>query len=228
MKFEDIQKFDMTTVQDKGTVVIIGKRSKGKSTLVKDILRRHQSIPTGTIVSCIESIDHQYTQFAPQYSIHDQYSPSIVHEFVEQQRNASLEIIEKRKRRETPSTSDSRAVLVLDNCMFDTQSWDKDKNIWALFTCARFHNTLLIFTMSYGLSIPPKLTTNTDYVFIFRENFMSNRQRLYEMYGGMFCGFEDFCSTLDRCTDEDHKCMVLNMAAAADSPMIFWYKAEPH
>ena len=54
--------------------------------------------------------------------------------------------------------------------------------------------------MQYPLGIPPALRTNVDYVFILRENIMSNRKRIYENYASMFATFEAFCSVLDSCT----------------------------
>ena len=43
-----------------------------------------------------------------------------------------------------------------------------------------------LLLLQYALGVPPNLRTNIDYVFILRENFVSNRKRLYEHYAGMF------------------------------------------
>ena len=44
-----------------------------------------------------------------------------------------------------------------------------------------------IVYLSYeSLGIPPNLRCNIDWVFILRENIVSNRKRLYDNYTGMF------------------------------------------
>ena len=83
--------------------------------------------------------------------------------------------------------------------------------------------------MQYALGIPPNLRTNVDFVFILRENYVSNRKRLYEHYAGMFPTFEMFCQVMDQCT-ENYECLVINNNAKSNKleDQVFWYKAEPH
>ena len=66
--------------------------------------------------------------------------------------------------------------------------------------------------MQYALGVPPNLRTNIDFVFILRENYVSNRKRLYEHYAGMFPTFEIFCQVMDQCT-EDYNCLVIDNSA---------------
>ena len=65
--------------------------------------------------------------------------------------------------------------------------------------------------MQFALGIPPNLRTNIDYVFILRENIVSNRKRIYEHYAGMFPSFEMFCQIMDQCT-ENYECLVIKIA----------------
>ena len=69
---------------------------------------------------------------------------------------------------------------------YTNQSWIRDQNIRSLFMNGRHYKILFIITMQYALGVPPSLRTNIDYVFILRENYVSNRKRLYEHYVGMF------------------------------------------
>ena len=93
----------------------------------------------------------------------------------------------------------------------------------------RHYNMMFIITMQYALGIPPNLRTNVDYVFILRENYVSNRKRLYEHYCGMFPTFEMFCQVMDQCT-ENYECLVINNNAKSNKleDQVFWYKAAPH
>ena len=91
----------------------------------------------------------------------------------------------------------------------------------------RHWKILFIITMQYALGVPPSLRTNIDYVFILRENYVSNRKRLYEHYAGMFPTFEMFCQVMDQCT-ENFECLVINNNAKSNKleDQVFWYKAE--
>ena len=99
-----------------------------------------------------------------------------------------------------------------------------------LFMNGRHYKVLFIITMQFALGIPPNLRTNIDYVFILRENIVSNRKRLYDHYAGMFPTFEIFCQVMDACT-ENFECLVIHNNAKSNKleDQVFWYKgAGPH
>jgi len=93
----------------------------------------------------------------------------------------------------------------------------------------RHWKVMLIITMQFPLGIPPNLRTNIDYVFILRENYISNRKRIYENYAGMFPTFESFCQVMDQCT-ENYECLVINNNSKSNKlhDQVFWYKADSH
>lgn len=220
MEFQ-ISKFDMSQLSDDKVVVLIGKRETGKSFLCKDILYHHQGIPVGQVISGTEAANSFYGKMVPKLFIHDEYQPPIISNILKRQRM----MIEQCK--ENP-TVDPRAFLVLDDCLYDS-SWTKDKNVRSLFMNGRHFKILFMITMQYALGIPPNLRTNIDYIFILRENYVSNRKRLYEHYAGMFPNFEMFCQVMDQCT-ENYECLVIHNNAKSNklTDQVFWYKAEPH
>ena len=119
-------------------------------------------------------------------------------------------------------------LFILDDIMYDT-SWVKDKNIMQLFMNDRHLKYSLIITMPYSLSMPPALRFNVDYIFILRENYISNRKRLFEHYAGMFPTFEIFCQVMDACTN-NYECLVIDNTTKSNKieDMIYWYKADEH
>ena len=66
-------------------------------------------------------------------------------------------------------TTDPRAFLILDDCLYDN-TWAKDKFMRSVFMNGRHFKLLFLLTMQYALGIPPNLRTNIDFVFILREN----------------------------------------------------------
>mgnify|MGYP000542468758 CR=1 FL=1 len=104
------------------------------------------------------------------------------------------------------SNIDPRAFLILDDCLYDN-TWTRDINVRSLFMNGRHYKIMFLITMQYALGIPPNLRTNIDYVFILRENYISNRKRLYEHWAGMFPSFEIFCQVMNSL--ENFECLVI-------------------
>ena len=218
-----LRKFDINEIKHDKVVVLIGKRETGKSFLVKDILYNHSSIPVGQVISGTEAANQFYGSIVPRIFIHGEYKAEIISNMLKRQKMA----IEKINQQGAGSI-DPRAFLILDDCLYD-QTWIKNPDVRSLFMNGRHYKILFILTMQYALGIPPNLRTNIDYVFILRENYVSNRKRLYEHYAGMFPTFEMFCQVMDQCT-ENYECLVINNNAKSNklTDQVFWYKAEPH
>jgi len=224
MKLE-LKKFDITSISDDRVVVLIGKRNTGKSFLVRDLLSTHTSLPIGTVISATEKVNKFYSNMIPHILIHDEFQPKIIENVVKRQ-----EAVFDKKQQEVDtyggSSIDTRAFLILDDCLYDS-SWAKDKNIRFLFMNGRHIHCMFIITMQYPLGVPPSLRTNIDYVFILRENYLSNRKRIYENFAGMFPTFETFCTVMDQCT-QNYECLVIDNTKSSTKleEVVFWYKAE--
>lgn len=222
-----LRKFDISSIASDKVVVLIGKRETGKSFLVKDLLFQQRDLPIGTVISPTESANKFFGEMVPPLFIHDEFTPSVLENVVKRQR-----IILKKVDQHVAATGscniDPRSFLILDDCLYDG-SWIKDKNIRFLFMNGRHVKILFVITMQFALGIPPVLRTQIDYVFILRENLISNRKRLYENYAGMFPTFDIFCQVMDQCT-ENFECLVINNNAKSNrlEDQVFWYKAEPH
>jgi hypothetical protein len=222
-----LKKFDMRMVPQDAVCVFIGRRRTGKSTLVRDLLFHHQNMPIGTVISGTEESNSFYGKMVPPIFIHNEFNPTILANFVKRQRlivaSMQKDINEGRR-----SNIDPRAFLILDDCMYD-DSWTQDKHIRYLFMNGRHAKVFFIITMQYPLGIQPALRTNVDYVFILREPYQSNRQRIYQNYGAAFPSFEFFCQVMDQCT-QNYECLVINNNTQSNKleDAVFWYKAEMH
>ena len=218
----ELRKFDITQIKDDKVVVLIGKRDTGKSFLCKDILYHHKGIPVGQVISGTEGANQFYSKIVPKLFIHGEFNTQIVQNMIKRQKT----LIDKMNEGDT--SIDPRAFLILDDCLYDN-TWAKDKWMRSVFMNGRHYKMLFLLTMQYALGVPPNLRTNVDYVFILRENYVSNRKRLYEHYAGMFPSFEMFCQIMDQCT-ENYECLVINNNAKSNklTDQVFWYKAEPH
>ena len=216
-----LRKFDISKIRDDSVVILIGKRDTGKSFLCKDILFYHKDIPVGQVISGTEASNQFYGSIVPKLFIHDEYSSPIIENMLKRQR----QMVEKSHEEKEV---DPRGFLILDDCLFDN-SWTKDKFMRSVFMNGRHYKLLFLLTMQYALGIPPALRTNADFVFILRENYVSNRKRLYDHYAGMFPTFEMFCQVMDQCT-ENYECLVIHNNAKSNrlDEQVFWYRADTH
>ena len=174
----ELKKFDISSISSDKVCVFIGKRETGKSFLVKDLLYYHKSIPIGTVISGTESANAFYSNHIPSIFIHDAYTPDIINNALLRQKMV-IKQIKAEESRFNESSIDPRAFLILDDCLYDN-SWIRDENIRCLFMNGRHYKIMFVITMQYALGIPPNLRTNIDYIFILRENIVSNRKRLLE------------------------------------------------
>ena len=216
----ELKKFDMSQINDNHIVVLIGRRDTGKSFLCRDILYHHKDIPVGQVISGTESANQFYQKTVPKLFIHGEYSSEVIQNMLKRQK------LMIQKMNGGKVTTDPRAFLILDDCLYGN-TWTKDKFMRSIFMNGRHYKLLFLLTMRYALDIPRYLRTNIDFVFILREDYVSDRKRLYEHYAGMFPTFEMFCQVMDQCTG-NYECLVINNNAKSNkiSDQVFWYKAE--
>jgi len=224
MKLE-LKKFDPSTIKSDSVVVFIGKRNTGKSYCMKDILSYHKELPVGIVVSPTETANNYFEKFIPNMLIYDEYEPTIIKKFLERQININKQKSDQLKKYGS-SDIDSRAFLILDDCLYD-KTWPTDKNIRSIFMNGRHYKIFFLITMQYCLGLPPILRANIDYVFIFKNNLIKEREKIYNHYAGIFNDFSTFCTVMDNCTD-NYECLVIDNKVQSNKleDQVKWYKAK--
>ncbi len=220
----NLRKFDMNKINSSQTIAFIAQRRSGKSVSVKDIMFHLRSLPIGTVVCPTECVNKFYSEFVPPTLIHDEYTPQLINNVVQRQFSVNKENV-RRKRKGLPPL-DTRAFLILDDCMYDN-SWVKDNNIRFLLFNGRHIDLLFIITLQYIMGMPPSFRTQFDFVFIYREPIISNRKRIYDNFCGMFPSFDVFCQVMDQVT-EDYHCLVIDRTTKSNrlEDQVFWYKTD--
>jgi len=193
--------------------------------MVKDMFKHHCDWPIGVVISATERANHFFEKFIPKMLIYDEFESKILERFIERQEKITnqrnIEVARNRG-----SDLDPRAFMVLDDCLYD-KSWPNDKSIRCLFMNGRHYNITFCITMQYPLGIPPVLRANVDYVFILRENMITNRERIWKQYAGMFPTFQSFNQVLDQ-TTQNYECLVIDNKTQSNKleDQVYWYKAE--
>ncbi len=192
---------------------------------MKDILSYNRDIPVGVVVSPTERANGYFEKFIPKMLIYDELEEKIVSKFLSRQINITKDR-KKELEKHGSSTIDPRAFFILDDCMYN-KAVTKDKNIRCIFMNGRHYKIFLLITMQHGLGLPPDLRSNIDYVFIFRNNIVKEREKIYNHYAGMFPTFDVFNQVMNQCT-ENFECLVIDNKIQSNNinDNVYWYKAQ--
>jgi energy-coupling factor transporter ATP-binding protein EcfA2 len=201
------------------TILIIGKRNSGKTTVVASLARCLRHVPYGVCCSCTEDANAYWSNHIPGRFIHGEYTEDITQNLIEMQR---------RQAQKVGQDNVQPCFAIYDDIMYDA-SFARQKTTRELFMNGRHFKISLLLTAQYCMDLPPALRTNIDYVFILKDPIRRNRQRLYENFAGIFPTFESFCDALDQ-TTENYECMVIDNTTNSNkiSDIVFYYKGKPN
>jgi hypothetical protein len=217
-----VRKFAPPTIEKK-TISMIGARAKGKTMLVKDLLRRN-TFEHIELVSTTgkdrggqtgaEKNHHQYSGIIRYENIRGEYTDAVVKSFIEKQ-------IEATRDRECAS----HACIVFEDCLFD-EGWTGHSGMRTLFNNNCALRSTVVMVMQYPTRLSPDMRSNLDYVFLFRAPQHSIRKRLYEDYATIFPTFKCFCQAFEQVTSDPFACMVIDntLHSTRLEDVVSWYK----
>lgn len=196
--------------------LILGKRSVGKTFLVKDLILKMNQIIDNIIIFSHPNNTIDYSPIIKPEDLSKIISP-FDNKYIEN-------IIEERFKPNLPNST--KLLIIFDNVLYSK----KDFSILEkLLINARHYNIYTIITMQYPLGFPPEIRTCFDLVFVFQENFESNRKRIYEHYFGLIPTYDIFVKILNQIC-ENYTCLVVNYFGMTLKlkDKLFWYKAQNH
>ena len=211
-----VHRFDMSRIAPDATIMVVGKRRTGKSTLIRDIMRSMAGKLDFGIAMCgSEDTSKAMAEYIPQSCIYDDFSA------------AALDVLLRVQQKGVAAGTCKPVYLVMDDTMYDKQTL-KSKNMRMLFMNGRHRKIFFLCAVQYLMDIPPDIRTNVDYLFVLKENVLSNREKLHKQFFGMFAEYKDFSVVMNSCTS-GFQCMVLDNTARSNDPSdcVFWYQADP-
>ncbi len=142
-------------------------------------------------------------------------------------RSRQKKMIYKEKMKEKEGKKvDPRCFIIMDDCLGQKGKWVRDQPIQELIFNGRHYKIMYILTMQYPLGITPELRSNFDYIFLLKEDFVSNLKRMYDHYAGMFPSFDSFRQVFSQLTDDFGSMVIVNRGAKASLfEKIYHYKA---
>lgn len=206
------------------TIAMIAKRGSGKSTAIRAIMDYYKDIPGGNIISRTDRMDPFFREFFPDLFIFYEYASDIVQNLLDRQEFIKEKNDNRKKKKKTQI--DTRAWLVMDDCLSQKKKWEKDEPIKEVFENGRHYDLFYILTMQYPLGLGPSFRDNFDLIFIFGANFLNIKKTIFDNYTGMFDTFEIFNAVFKKCT-VNYGCMVINNRTKSDKieDIVYWWRA---
>lgn len=195
--------------------LIVGKRGCGKTTLLKDLLYHFRnSVDFAIAMSPTAESANMLRQVMPPACVYDTYSPAVVEQLVA----LSQELAHGGKIR--------HLMLIADDVLYDRAVF-RSPAIRNIFFNGRHLHVTFIILVQYMMDLTPDLRAQIDYLYIMRENIVTNRQRIYKHLFGCVPTFDMFQSLMDACT-QNFECLCLDNTNPTDdaSSGISWYKAQ--
>ena len=219
----EIREFDPTSIAEDATILIVGKRHTGKTTLTRDIMYHVKDKLDAVIgMNPTEMGNHNLEFFTPK--------SLIFHEFNDEKLKHLLEW----QKRAVANDKAKRIGLIMDDCMAETTGTGTKKkkvmgsqDIIKVFKLGRHLKLFYINCMHYIKDAPPEIRGNVDLLFAFGTTSQNEREKLWKEYFAMFSNFKNFCQVFEACTQQ-YECIVLDTRQAAKRPMdsVFYYKAK--
>lgn len=219
-----MKKFNLKTIEErmlKGcspTILIVGRRESGKTTIAKDILNEFNDMSSKTIVITSDHNKEIWENYVDEKNIFNKFDSEILKEIIEKQRK-----IIKRGEINLREYSELGVCLIIDEISYD--NFFKNKYIRDILFNGRFYNITLIITYQHLTSIFPDILSNIDYFIFCYDNNIENLKRFYMYFFGIIEKFDDFKKIFKDST-ENNGYLIIDSTIISNKieDCNFWYK----
>ena len=209
-----LREFKLSQIKDDATIMIIGKRGVGKSTIMRNIMHAKRHLPFGIACSGTEEGNGAFGKHMPGTFVYPDYDAKAVQRVIDRQRALSHD-----------DGVPPPVFIYLDDCLYD-KGVMKRPEVRQIFLNGRHFKLFVAVTAQFSGDIPPVIRSNIDYLFICRDPIIQNRRRIWENFFGLM-DFGQFQQLMTKST-ENFECLVLDNTSRSNDPSdaIYWYKAK--
>jgi hypothetical protein len=216
-----IKKFDPEILPADAVILVLGKRSSGKSALIVDLMfhmRKKLDLCIG--FNTTEESSHTLTKITHPAFIFYEYDNPRLRKILDYQRDLVKMSDASGKQRW------KRIGCVLDDCGDDTKIF-KLKEIVEIHKMGRHRKLFFINATQYAIDMPASLRGQVDFVIAFSHINAMEREKLYKYYFGVFKSMKEFDNVFIECT-KGFDCMILDARKKSYNPSecCYWYRAN--
>lgn len=198
------ERINPSDLEDYTSMLIIGPKGSGKSTIVSNILNKYDEtfIYNSLIISRNEKFTKYYQTKYPYTRIEAEYKPEYIDQLL----------------------SMGSGAIILDDCLKPNEI-NNDICLTELIHHAKYYNKMVIITMSFSAYIDSDTRKAFDYVFLMEDNSVQTQKRIYEQYCNMYETFDNFRNDFINLT-KNHNSMVINQNYGKNNnDQVSWFNA---
>ncbi len=220
----EVKPWDPSSMPVDATILLIGKRNTGKTTLTRDLMfHMKEKLDIVVGMNPTEMANHNLEFFIPKALIYHCFSDEKLAHILEWQKRC------------VANNKAMRLGFIMDDCMSETTvtAGGKKKKVMGsndinkVFKLGRHLKLFYINAMQYIKDAPPDIRGNVDLLFVFNTTSGTEREKLWKEYFAMFKTYKDFSLVFDACA-QGYDCIVLDTRKASQKPSdcIFYYRAK--
>lgn len=217
METLNIKVFDPCEMASNATVLMVGRRGTGKTTLMRDIMyhNRHK-FKFGVAMSPTDDTTNALGAFIPRSCIFDEFNEGVVKKIMEHQKWAG----------KGPKEKFHNFFGITDDCAYDRKSYS-NKTVREVYMNGRHRKFFYINSMQYVMDMPCHIRGQIDYVFAGRDGNLSQREKLWRNFFGIFPDYKSFSKVFDECTN-NYGVMVYDATKRSTKieDVVSWYVAS--
>lgn len=218
--------FDIrASCQKSFNAVIIGKRSSGKSILIQDIMYflSKTGMPRAVVFSATEESNGFFMKHIPGSFI---FGVENAQQKLEDIMASQKRLLMRQRIGEIDKSVDTRLLICLDDIGYKRDVL-ASPILRQIFLNGRHDSISLIITVQHAMLLRPELRSNSDYIYVFKQNAVSCIKNLHEHYFAAFPTRKEFSLVLSSCTQDFGVLVLDNTKPSTDIPKtVFWYKAK--
>jgi len=210
-----LSKFDLSSMANNSNIIIIGKDSAGKSTLVKNILYHHKYSTTQYAIGL--EAKYEYTNIPSEniFDICDYHVVDTIKQYVSSESKNNVNI----ESNDMISTQNVN-IVIYDECSYNNQ-WKNNNKIIGMYKNNSDYSLTNIYTVQYPC-LPTSLNNYANYIFLFKQPNPITQSVLYRSYAPKSISFDQFSLSLNEYTAKPYSCLVIDKR----KQQLFYYQTE--
>lgn len=220
------RRYDPSTLRDYSSVLFVGGKRTGKSTVMREFLYYIKDrVYDGHVWSGTVDEDHPWQWYFPKHAVH-----YCMEEFDSATLSTVKQTQEKRKALATKyGATCPPSVLVFEDLEFLKPSIWIDQGTRALVFNSRWLKAFFFIAYQYIMEVKMEMRGSFDVVVFAMDASRAVRERIWTQFAGVFPTLELFEAAFVELT-KDYRVMVIDMRVRSykieDS--VFWYRADPN
>lgn len=216
-----VRRFDPRILKMGSTILLIGRRGSGKSTMMKDIayhLWRSGRVDLSIGFSPTDISNNCLTKFMLPSLVYSSWREDVVERLIQIQR------------RQFRAGRGRQVVLIMDDIAYGGRKVFNSKVLRNIYMNGRHFGITSILAVQYAMDLPPAIRSNIDVVIAHSDPIVKSRHNLWEFYFGMFRTSHDFDRTMAACTREYGVIVAVNNNSQTNliTDSVFHYRAAMH